>query len=265
MRRLIASVVLFASLLFTPSYAGFPGSGAGYPRGTCAAGNDSFTKVLLHMDGANAGTSFPDTNAGGVSATWSVTGSATTTTSTFRFGTASYQGAASSYIQSNQNSPYNAGSSDFTIDFWIRGSAANATTLQYIAGYGDSSLTNNIGWFIYYDASKFLRASFQNSSGSNYQTNTGATTVIDGNWHHIAYVKTSSSTQIYIDGVATGSSVSPSGSMRTGTYQLQVGQAVMASGTNANPFLGNIDEFRYSIGIARWTTNFTPSGLPWCN
>ena len=29
-------------------------------------GNDQFTKILLHMDGANGATTFPDTNAGGV-------------------------------------------------------------------------------------------------------------------------------------------------------------------------------------------------------
>jgi hypothetical protein len=235
--------------------------GAGILTGGGVPGNDAFTKILLHMDGANGGTTFTDDNAGGVSATWSTSGSPTTTTTSPRFGTASYQGNSSSHIVSNQVAAYQAGSSDFTVDFWMRGT--DATTLQYICGFLDGSQTTfSAGWYIYYDASKFLRGTFGNTSASSFQTNTGATTVLDGNWHHIALVKTSSSVQIYIDGVATGSPVTPSGSMYSSSGQrLWIGSAPIAFGSTA--FRGQIDEFRYSLGIARWNANFTPPTGPY--
>ena len=237
------------------------------PVQICTPGNDAFTYVLMHMDGTNGGTSFPDINAAATGATWSVTGSATTVTSPVKFGTASYRGAASNtYVRSSQNSIYNAGSGNFTIDFWIQGSPANATTLQYITCFGNTSPTNDNSWYVYYDTSKILRFSFQNSGGTGYQAITAATNIMDGNWHYLEFNRNGSALNIYIDGsYAVSSSTSPTGSMRSGSYTFQIGQATMASGLTTNGFLGNIDEYRYSVGIARNTSNYTPPQLPWCN
>jgi len=226
-------------------------------------GNDSFTKILLHFEGANGGTTFTDSNAGGVSATWSVVNVATTTTSEHKWGSAAYQGTATGYIKSNQNAAYNAGSSDFTVDFWIKGSAALATTLQYLAGFGDPALSNNFGWSFYYDASKLLRFNYQNSGGTSAAAVTAATTIMDGAWHHIAGVRNGSLMKVYIDGVdATSVSSSAAGSMRgSGSYQLYVGLFPTSGATQC--LQGNMDEFRYSVGIARWTSGFTPPTGPY--
>jgi hypothetical protein len=54
-----------------------------------AAGNDSFTKILLHMDGANTSTTFTDSNSGGSAHTWTAAGNAQISTATYKFGGAS--------------------------------------------------------------------------------------------------------------------------------------------------------------------------------
>jgi hypothetical protein len=225
-------------------------------------GNDAFTKILLHFDGTNGSTTFTDSNAGGVSAAWSAINSAALTTAKHKYGSASYQGAATSYIKSNQNSAYNAGSSDFTVDFWINGSSSLATTLQYLAGFGNASLSADIGWSVYYDTSKLLRFNFQNSGGPTAVAVTAATSIMDGAWHHIACVKTSAM-KVYIDGIdATSSASAPSGSMRSGaSYEMNVGRIATSGATQCCQ--SSIDEFRYSVGIARWTSNFTPPTGPY--
>jgi hypothetical protein len=54
-----------------------------------AAGNDSFTKILLHMDGANTSTTFTDSNSGGSAHTWTAAGNAQISTATYKLGGAS--------------------------------------------------------------------------------------------------------------------------------------------------------------------------------
>ena len=260
-RRILAGLLALA--LLTPAYAGFPGGGSGQPRGQCAPGNNNNTLALLHMDGANGGTSFADNNAGGIAATWTAS-SATTSTTAPKFGTASYLGSATSNarIQSSQNGAYGAGTSDFYVDFWFKAGAGLSTTLQYIAGYGDPSLSTQSGWYIYYDASKNLRFNFQNTSNANAQTTTGVTTIVDGNWHYIMAVKNSSNVQLYIDGVATGTPTGVSGSMQTaGTMQLRIGSVPQTFGT-ANPLQGNVDEFHYQLGAP---LSIVPNSVPYCN
>jgi hypothetical protein len=234
---------------------------AGILTGGGVPGNDAFTKILLHMDGANGGTTFTDDNAGGVSATWSASGTAPITTTAFlKFGTASYQGNSNGFIKSNQNSVYNPGSSDFTIDFWLRGTVASA--LQYIASFGNTSLTQDYAWSMFYGSDNTLRGGFLNTANSNIQANAGVVSIMDGNWHHIAMVKTSSSVKIYIDGVATGTPATSSGTVKSGgSYTMMVGFDVQGFGSTK--FRGNLDEFRYSVGIARWTSNFSPPTGPY--
>jgi hypothetical protein len=223
-------------------------------------GNDTFTKVLLHFNGLNGSTTFTDDNAGGVAATWSVVGSAALSTSSPVFGSALYQGAASSYIKSNQSTAYNAGSSDFEVDFWIRGSAALATTLQYLAGFGNPSSSNDFGWSVAYDSSKILRFTFQNTSLAIGSAVTTATSIMDGSKHHLGFRKTSSSLSIYIDGVnATSSASAASGSMGgSSSAELNVGRAPTPGATQCCQ--SAIDEFRYSIGTSRNPADWPPTG-----
>ena len=47
--------------------------GAGFIGGLSTPGNDAFTKILLHMDGSNGGTTFTDIAVGGSANTWAST------------------------------------------------------------------------------------------------------------------------------------------------------------------------------------------------
>src|SRR5262249_41203526 len=50
------------------------------------AGNDAFTKILLHFDGADASTAFVDSNLGGSPHTWTASGNAQIDTAIVKFG-----------------------------------------------------------------------------------------------------------------------------------------------------------------------------------
>ena len=124
----------------------------GQPFGAYAT--DSFTKLLLHMDGADQGTDFPD-----ASGTSKIVASASTVTSTAtqEFGTASgaFDGVGS-LLSTPDSDDFFFNSGDFTIDSWINlnqvPSSGNSYTIlsQWEAGGNDGwhfALANNDAGF----------------------------------------------------------------------------------------------------------------------
>jgi hypothetical protein len=142
---------------------------------------------------------------------------------------------------------FNLGSADFTIDFWYLSNATGYQTLVYKGNDNGSdyslSLQVNTG-------SKTLALMINASVRP-----TPAVRVITGAWNHIAVVRSGNSFQIYLNGVATGTPGSFSGSVNTNTYPLSIG--AMPPTTYYNKCTGYLDNFRWTLA-ARWTANFTP-------
>jgi concanavalin A-like lectin/glucanase superfamily protein len=228
--------------------------------GSCViGGNDSFTKVLLHMDGSNGGTSFPDTNAGGSAHTWTASG-ATTDTSTFQFATASENAVGGSkYITTPDSTDFTLGSGDWTIDFWINVNGG-AGTSRFVSSQLGSTGTNASGSFaIKVDSSNVMIASVFTAAVSTDVT--GTTNMTTGTWRHVAFVRTGNILKLFINGTQEGGNVAYSGTVNDVTANLSVGRA---GDFTSLTFNGYIDEFRLSVGVARWTANFTPPTGPYC-
>lgn len=218
-------------------------------------GNDAFTKVLLHMDGANAGTTFTDSNAGGSAHTWTPT-NVTTSTANEEFGVSSALFAAGASLHTPDSSDFTLGSGNFTVDFWFNRNG-NSGTCQ-IAGQCNSSLTTSSNsFFIGITSGNLPFASI--GQGSTPLTITSGAAITGSAWHHLALVRNGGTVSLYIDGVSVASSAI-SGSINDSSNNFTVGQAGEAT---VNPFTGYIDEFRLSVGIARWTSNFTPPTAPY--
>src|SRR5882672_9465585 len=152
-------------------------------------GNDAFTKILLHMDGANAGTVFTDSNAGGSAHTWTAT-TATTDTGNAKFGSAG-DNNNSGWVETPSSSDFNLGSGDWTIDFRLKmgptdgtqyrlfGQCDSATTPTTIS-VGGSRVRSNV-------------LSFTAEVGSTAFSVTGTTTFLNGGaYRHVAFVRSGS-------------------------------------------------------------------------
>jgi Concanavalin A-like lectin/glucanases superfamily len=215
-------------------------------------GNDQFTKIMLHCDGVNSGTSFPDDNVGGGAHTWTAHGASTTTASQ-EFGTASLNaGASAGYIDTPDSADYTL-SGDFTFDFWFNRQGGDGTT-RFAFGQANSALSSF--------------AVVGGLSGANklfFEWNTTATAVLGTTvitttgWHHFAAVRSGTSMLLFLDGtleasVVTGVAINDSAD------NFSVGRAGAFA---SNVWNGFIDEFRLSVGIARWTANFTPPTVPY--
>src|SRR5262245_189864 len=227
-------------------------------------GNDIFTRVFLHFDGAAASTTFTDSNAGGSAHTWTAVGNAQIETAQSQFGGASglFDGVGDR-VATPDSTDFTLGSSDFTIDFWLR---PNALANQYdVCGQVDAAgMANaNSTWRVFItNVTSLLQ--FQIVSGTTITSVTSAVAVAVNTWVHIAVVRTGNTLRLFMNGVQTGGDVAFSSTANDSTGNLVVGRSgdLVSPGSDFN---GWVDEFRLSVGAARWTANFTPPVGPYSN
>jgi hypothetical protein len=233
-----------------------------YDTGTVGfAGNDTFTKSLLHFPGADASTTITDSNFGGSAHTWTARGNAQIDTSQFKFGGTSLQlDGTGDFVDTPDSADWALGTSDFTIDFWFRCNAAGGSAIR-LCGQFDAALTPSLSSFgITREASNIIQAYI--SDGSGYTVLAGTTqftNAVNTGWHHCAVQRSGTSFVLFVDGVVEAATVT-SITVPNSTELLGVGSW---GGSTAGPWNGWIDEFRFSLGSARYAGTFTPTGGPY--
>jgi len=225
-----------------------------YDTGTVnSGGNDSFTKSLLHMNGADTSTTFTDDNAGGSAHTWTAAGNAQIDTAQSKFGGASglFDGTGD-YITTPDHADFTLGTSDFTIDFGVRFNAS--TTSQILVEHG---VDVNNWWRIRVGSDSSLVfevhvAGVTSTIVRSFLADFAAT----GTWYHVAIVRSGNVFKGYVNGVDTGGGSTNTISIANMSSDLRIGVQVVSGISDS--LNGWMDEFRLSVGSARWTANFTP-------
>lgn len=198
--------------------------------------------LLLHMDGADASTTFTDTMG---RHTMTVNGNAQIDTAQSKFGGASglFDGTGD-YLVTDSSSDFSFGTGDFTIDFWFR-IAASISSNQTLVADTEFALYQIAGQLRFY------------ANGSDRLTD--ATTLVVDTWYHAALVRSAGVTRMYLNGVSGGGTYSD-----TTNYtftQLYMG----ANSAPGNYLNGWLDELRVIKGYAAWQTNFTPPTAAYSN
>lgn len=229
------SMTAHNGLILSTTQSKFGGS-AGYFN----SGIDNYTVLMLHLD--NAAT---DSSA---LANTMTNSSVAFTNSIAKFGySGTFTGAE--FIHTPENAAFNLGASDFTIDFWIYFNSAPSATNANIIGQG-TNVANQ--WSLYFTSATSIR--FEVDAGGpavTVQTITWSPTL--SMWYHVALVRSGSTMLFFINGVSqTVTSVSPLGTIASYTGDIYFG----SSPINTASVKANIDEMRFSVGIARWTSNF---------
>lgn len=201
-----------------------------------ASEGDEYTSLLLHFDGADGSTDYPDTSHTPKMITG--VGNAQIDTAQSKFGGASLLlDGSGDYLNGPNDAAFSFGSTeDFCVDMWLRPS--NLSGSRYI-----TSQTNG---FTLYVSSGFMTAGV-GAFGYTFFSHGMST----GNWYHVAVTRASGTLRVFIGGVqkatATVTVALPNDTLKIG-----------ADPSNANTWAGHIDEFRWSKGVARWTAGFTP-------
>lgn len=206
------------------------------------SGNDSFTKLLLHADGADNSTTFTDSSAAAHAVT--AVGNAKIATRQFN-NTAGYFNGTTDYVTIPDHADWDFGTGDFTVECWVKfNSWINANsffdrngTLDFTVGYSTNAGRGNV-LFIYI---------------ANTYTKEEAWAPVLNTWYHVAFVRVSGVLHIYADGAEKGTGTANTTNISY-TSLVNIGRI----SSSAYWFNGWMKEMRVS-NSARYTTTFTPS------
>jgi len=219
---------------------------ADFVLGVGVAGSpDTYTKVLLHCDGNDSGTTFTDSSL--FAHMFTAAGNAQIDTAQAKFGGASalFDGTGDS-VNADGHADFAFGTGDFTIDFWVR---LAATGVQYVLYDSRGIGENGTQPLVFKNASDVLI--YQHDALARI---TGTTALTADTWHHVALARSGTSTKLFLNGTQEGSTYTDSNNYVVGASRPILGISGSTGTTSA--LNGWLDEVRVSKGTARWTSNF---------
>jgi hypothetical protein len=225
------------------------------------------TVLLLKGDGTNGSTTILDSSkvAGGPK-TVAAVGNAqiSTAQSAFPGGASIALDGTGDYLSVPVNSDLSFGTGNFTIELWL-----------YIAANSSQDVDLNRGAEIVTSANGATNFTIFGIRGNSSTTGTGLAlvnrvsnidssvtytgTIAQATWHHVAFVRSGTTTSIYFNGTSVAS-----GTLANQTInQVNPTRIGGLDLSGYNHFLnGYIDDLRITKGIARYTANFTPPTAP---
>jgi hypothetical protein len=209
--------------------------------------------LLLHMDGTNGSTSFPDSSEVGNVIT--VHGTASVSTVNPQFGTGCLGNLINStnYLSTpiTPSGPLDLSTGDFTVELSVN---TNHNLSVSAKGQLLHAITGTTGWSIFLSSGPFDNSLHANFGGLVLIF--GGTPVTVGVWHSIAFARKGNVFGLWLDGVAT-SPTAFAGNIGTTTV-LNIGTDTGPGGSACD---GQIDEVRITKGAARYTpgVNYTPA------
>lgn len=208
--------------------------------------------TLLHMDGTDASTSFPDDTG---NHTYTANGGAEVDTAQSVFGGASYigDGVNGTFVEAPDSADWDL-TGDFTIDFRLRFNTSTATSWLVSHGGHGFDVADSDGWIFYFDTTPRLVLRTKNGGASDLLTWSWSPSA--DTWYHIRLCRSSTTVYCFVDGTEIGSSQTLSGSINFGSSSFRIGASSSSDGGHAS-LDGWIDEFLLNNGTALSTSNFT--------
>ena len=138
------------------------------------------------------------------------------------------------------------GNGDFTLECWIYATAASDQGIYE----GRASGSGTTGFTLTAFTSSVIRV----YTGTSALISSSGTTYLN-TWTHVAVVRSSGTTALYINGTSVGTSASMGNLTDTNPV---IGGGRYAGTTTVNSFFsGYIQDFRITKGYARYTANFS--------
>ena len=161
---------------------------------------------------------------------------------------------SSDYMNTPASSDFAFGSNPFTIECWVKSddTSQNGGFFNIGGGTGIGNQTtiaaawNGSNWTIYAGSAGTQTAS------SNYKMN-------KGQWYHVAYVKSGTTTKLYVDGIQAITCTD------NDVFSTNWALAVGAYSSTSNTFNGKISNLRVVKGTALYTAAFKPPTEPLTN
>ena len=145
------------------------------------------------------------------------------------------------YLTLSDSTDFEFGTGNYTIECWIKHTSISAQQ-TYVSDTGG----NSAGVYFYKDTNHKLGLYY------GAQIITGSTALAANHWYHIAVVRNSGTSKLYLNGVEDGSA--------SDTNNLTVGNLAFGAHPDGsgNLFSGYMQELRVYKGTAKYTANFKP-------
>ena len=258
--------------------------------------DDGFASILFHFEGANGSTTIENSITSGPTFRKEVNlanSRSFISTSDFKFGTSSFRSTQVSSTGASNTGIYQVTRS-FANGSWIPRDHwwANDTTVeshvyvrpntgggQFAIFYGIGTPRFNAGFWntnsnTSFDVEFSTNGTYTAGSGGagyyNFKWTLG--TSFNNAWHHIALVRTGNALKFFVDGVDQGLGTRVTGTTRTTADIFTAGSPHIGTTNNAGNLAiadiggsftdygfrnSNMDDFRFSNAIARYTADFT--------
>lgn len=206
--------------------------------------------LLLHCDGTNGSTNFVDNSPNSLVAT--VEGNASISTAQSKFGGASaYFDGSGDRISYGNNSLFNFGTGDFTVEAWVY-AIDQLKFYVHLMGKG-SGISSSGEWVVALYGGPFYFA------GGGIAL-TGTTQIPNNTWNHVAVTRQSGTVRLFVNGIqeATGTGAGDITSSRT----FNIGDRESGDQYLNYPHYGYMDEIRITKGVAMYTSNFAVQTAP---
>ena len=136
---------------------------------------------------------------------------------------------------------------DLTFEFWFYQDVAQSSAYRWLFGTDTYGASGPIGIYTY---NTVVQVWLDGSGGADIS---GAFTA--QTWHHVAVARNSGTWTLYIDGTSQGTSTSYGSTDFAATVDWWIGERPSGS----YDFTGYMQDIRITKGLARYTSNFTPS------
>lgn len=212
-------------------------------------GGDPFfssVQLLMHMEGADASTTFLDVKG----KTCTASGNAQIDTADKKYGTSSalFDGSGD-VVTIGTNSDF-AFPGDFTIEWWAKANSGSDRSVI------SKRSTGTVGWAIEMRSTGalWLRARIDSTySDTRFATATGVFSF--GVWTHIALTRNGTLYTFWVDGVSVGTQTFTTGAIDAASTPVRLGTS---AAVGENYYSGWLDEVRITNGVCRYTSTFTP-------
>lgn len=216
--------------------------------------------LLMHLDGADGSTSYPDASTYAHST--SGQGSALIKTAQSKYGGASaYLEGTSSYLYVTHHSKFNFGADDFTVEGWVYPTSSFTTDYRAIICHDQIGATR--GWLLFCDITTgYLTGTLWD--GATSASVSGSSNFLSDNlntWVHVAMTRQGSTLRLFVGGTLVATNASAGLTIGSNYMPLIIGSlygdGVPVAGTK---WKGYVDEVRVISGTAKYTAGFTPPG-----
>lgn len=212
--------------------------------------------LLLHLNGSNGSTAFPDTSPSARVVT--AFGNAQISTAQSKFGGASLAlDGTGGYVSVPSSADFNlSANSTYTWEFFIR--FASLAGDPYLINLAGDNNQNRVA--VQYSSAAGRLDVYRAISGASATVSTGALGLVINTWYHVAWVLIAGTTKLFVEGVPvySGAFTYPNVSS-----VCNIGAAnPVASSNYLNGFIG---EFRSKNGQALYTGAFTPPTEPFAD